>query len=685
MGMLSRENSSLNGSSLERMISESRPSIASRNESQDSLGMSTLDVEESEEENDGSKDLRGWIKIVNAFEQPRLVFNASRKHFEKSKTKPSLLSSPADRTTAFRNRYKVLHQRILRNESFQAPTTTATSAQAKQWRLTPIANLLGRSGSAHVLLGVLAITPTGTLALNDLTGSIQLDLDQATPIDSVETWLCPGMIVLVEGVYEEDLGDTGGSLAGQGGVGGTLGGRFVGFSIGAPKAETRSQSLGLSDGSSGDSAHPGGGFGWVDFLGVGSERAMGSRMRRLEQKLLNNPLSAHDTALSTSPGISSAAGKLVTLGCVTLDDPQTHTALRKLFTAYTASATHLLSHTSESITPASTLPTGFILFGPFTSQPALTPSASNEPNGVNSRKYKEAFDALAAILNDFPLLLRHCTFLFVPSTSDPWASAFSAGGAVPLPRSAVPDMFTTRVRREFAAANADTAARHRETQARHSDSVHGECILTSNPARVSVFGPNCEIVVARDDCTGRLRRNAVTFGKGRQAGGEDEQAGGEDSGVEMMSSPPRDVAPPEPQQESVGTENEGDGEQDVMDVDQPPRNRQTQPREEQVDPVTAHARRLTKTLLDQSHLAPYAATTQPLNWAYAQSLSLYPLPSALVLCDADAPAFAVVYQGCAVLNTGTLVGSLEGRGRPGVRWCEFDLRSRRGLVRRELL
>jgi len=48
---------------------------------QDSFGMSNLDVEE-EEESEG-KDPRSWVKVISAFEQPRMMYNPSRNHFEK--------------------------------------------------------------------------------------------------------------------------------------------------------------------------------------------------------------------------------------------------------------------------------------------------------------------------------------------------------------------------------------------------------------------------------------------------------------------------------------------------------------------------------------------------------------------------------------------------------------------------
>ena len=56
-----------------------RPSI----DSNTSFGMSNLQVEDKDEEEDILKDPREWIKVVGAFEQPKLIYNFTQKHFEK--------------------------------------------------------------------------------------------------------------------------------------------------------------------------------------------------------------------------------------------------------------------------------------------------------------------------------------------------------------------------------------------------------------------------------------------------------------------------------------------------------------------------------------------------------------------------------------------------------------------------
>lgn len=48
-----------------------------------SFGMSSLEVDDKEEEEDLLKDPREWLKVVGAFEQPKLLYNATQKHFEK--------------------------------------------------------------------------------------------------------------------------------------------------------------------------------------------------------------------------------------------------------------------------------------------------------------------------------------------------------------------------------------------------------------------------------------------------------------------------------------------------------------------------------------------------------------------------------------------------------------------------
>ena len=638
-----------NGASLPRQIStDLRTGAVDREDSQDSLGISALAVSKPEEEDNRSRDLRSWLKVIGAYDQPRMEYNTSKKFFEPVAQEPSMFPVANHKTKLSKARYNLVHQRLLRNESFQTPSVAISrsaslrgvdshlSTAQMAYKITAISNLLGRTGTSHLLLALLAVSPTGELSLTDLSGSVTLDLSQARPVPENGAWFCPGMIVLVDGMYEEEseFDTTSGS---SGGVGGTVPGRFIGASIGGPPCERRDVSLGTGQGKgSGELVTAGGGFGWIDFLGVGSERAKGPRMRRIEQGLLGEH---HDATANRA--------KLVIMGELHLDNPRVLGAIRKILGKYAG-------QTEEEV------PITFVMMGSFVQHAVMSGGTSG------SIQYKENFDALAAILSDFPAVLRESTFIFVPGDNDPWSSAFSAGAATTIPRECVPDLFTSRIRRAFVSANAD---------AEHSSgkTIAGEAIWTSNPARLSLFGPVHDIVLFRDDISGRLRRTALTF----------QTEGKESSGAEVDDQALMEVDRETPrEQEEISSNAEGAESMNRDEAVETAESRIPRTRDDDGDATpfpddVAAARKLVKTILDQGHLSPFPISTRPALWDYASALQLYPLPTALVMTDAEASPFAVTYEGCHVMNPGRLVAE----DRRGVaRWVEYDARTRKGKV-----
>lgn len=581
------------------------------------------------------KDPRGWIAIVSAFEQPRLVYNANKKHFEASTSSPSLFPDPSHQIAMLRDRYNLVHQRLLRNESFQAPiygryddSSVSSSSSRQSYKLTPIANLLGRNGTSHLLLGLLSTSPAGELSLTDLTGSVVLDLTHARPVPENGAWFTPGMIVLVDGIYEEEENIRRSALGGNGGVGGTIGGKFVGISIAGPPCERREVTLGMSNPQLNGEVGAAGGFGWVDFLGVGSERAQGPRMRRLEAKYLRQE----------QPNKQKACRRtMVIMSEVNLDNMKTFEALKNLFKSY-------------SDLPLEELPLVFFMIGNFVENAVI-----GEGGRGNSIEYKEYFDTLAHVLSEFPSLLRHSTFVFVPGDNDPWASTFSAGAATAIPREAIPELFTSRVKRAFSVANNDA-------ERSSSKSVPGEAIWTSNPSRLCLFGPVHEIVVFRDDISGRLRRSAVNSTK------ETSEFDGmtiEGQG-QPQENPSRDTTLEQ------GLVDEKEARADSREGNQGNGNNPSH--------TILSARKLVKTILDQGHMSPFPLSSRPVLWDYGSSLQLYPLPTAFILADAEMSPFAVTYEGCHVMNPGRLLP--EGR-RNVSRWIEYDVLRNRGRVREQ--
>jgi DNA polymerase epsilon subunit 2 len=578
---------------------------------------STPDQEDQEEDSGPSMQIRNWIKAIDAFDLPRLSYNTDKKYFQTTSSRPTLLPPPSHKAAFLRDRYTLVHQRLLRNESFQASLVAANGSSSfgsdQRYRLAPISNLLGRSGTSHFILGLLSVSPAGDLSLVDLTGSVALDLSHARSIPEDGAWFTPGMVVLVDGIYEDEESATGSRLGGNSGVGGAIGGRFVAVSICGPPSERRETSLGTGGKETGDVSSAGG-FGWVDFLGVGSERARGPRMRKVQTRCLQHA--------QTSQGASSRP-KIAIMSEVNLDNFKTLDALKSVFGSYNS-------------LPLDERPLTFILIGNFVRNAVINGSGQ-----AGSVEYKEYFDSLAMVLSEFPSLLRHSTFVFVPGDNDPWASAFSAGAASTIPRRGIPELFTSRVKRAFTTANSETDSSHAAPA--------GEAIWTSNPSRLTLFGPVHDLAIFRDDVSSRLRRSAVST---KSTDTE------EDAGTAMDA------------------DNADNAANDVLapTADEPPTDTTT-------SSAIRHGRRLVKTILDQGTMSPFPLTQRPVLWDHASALQLYPLPTAFVLADAEAAPFCVTYEGCHVMNPGRLVPEDEVGAGASVRWVEYDLLRNRGRVR----
>jgi DNA polymerase epsilon subunit 2 len=133
LGILSRTNSSIGGTSISRHHSlDVRPG-PSREDSQTSLRMSGLDMDDGEAEEDTEavlkQDARSYMKVISAHSQPQLMYSTTKKSLEPVSTAQSFLPPISHKIALFRNRYNLVHQRLMRNESFQTPSFSMARGQ----------------------------------------------------------------------------------------------------------------------------------------------------------------------------------------------------------------------------------------------------------------------------------------------------------------------------------------------------------------------------------------------------------------------------------------------------------------------------------------------------------------------------------------------------------------------------
>ncbi|KAJ1026713.1 hypothetical protein NDA16_002311 [Ustilago loliicola] len=122
--------------------------------------------------------------------------------------------------------------------------------------------------------------------------------------------------------------------------------------------------------------------------------------------------------------------------------------------------------------------------------------------------------------------------------------------------------------------------------------LHATIHLASNPCRLSYFSQ--QIVIYRDDTMTRFLRNTVR----------------------------------------------------IKDESQEPEREEREKEERDLKKF------LVSTVLDQAHLVPLAQRIRPVLWDHDHALSLYPMPTALVLADAY-DRYELTYEGCHVVNPGS--------------------------------
>lgn len=137
-----------------------------------------------------------FFAVVDAFAQPRVVFDHVRRVFERG-ARPRVLAPAGASSALLRERYELLRSIVLRNEHFAPQLAPGAHAAL---RLATTKDLLGRQGESCLLFGRLSTTADGRYALEDAEGSVALELEEAVPGEGIFT---EGAFVLVEGTYTD--------------------------------------------------------------------------------------------------------------------------------------------------------------------------------------------------------------------------------------------------------------------------------------------------------------------------------------------------------------------------------------------------------------------------------------------------------------------------------------------------
>ncbi|DBA03656.1 TPA: hypothetical protein N0F65_006835 [Lagenidium giganteum] len=216
----------------------------------------------------------------------------------------------------------------------------------------------------------------------------------------------------------------------------------------------------------------------------------------------------------------------------------------------------------------SVLPTLFILMGDFTSTPVGGGAGSN-----TLRDLKEYLDDLGNIILKYPRLAEFSRFVLVPGPNDP-------GSSRALPRHPLPDFCTRDLIRKIP-----------------------NITCATNPCRIRYYTQ--DIVIFREDQHQKMHRHALLPVVQDQTAMDDAEQG----------TPDDDMGGSEPEAGNASNDDTDEERENAQERVHASSSRQ-------VD-ISKH---LVKTLIDQAHLSPLPLMACPINWAYDDSLQLFPLP-----------------------------------------------------------
>lgn len=544
-----------------------------------------------------------YFKIVNANKMKKFIYNSEKRQFTKVSTNHNLIPQNNPRSkSSFKlpivdhqinllsNRYYLIRDRLLRNENLQNtdtynPLTSMinlkndiennkldTSKPSNYMNITQIKNLLGNDRQNFLLLGMLYKNQLGNWALEDPSGSIEIDIQQTEFTDNL--YYIPGCIVLVEGIYF------------------TIGNKFHCTSMTHPPGETRIKTMDA--------------IGNLDFLEIYS-KSTNSQLSRLSNDFI---LRLHylENELLTNR-ILFLGGKLV------LSNELTIKGIRKIFDELS---------TLEKYE----LPIMIVFNGPFVAFP-IFPTFPNEQEQIN----KDGFDNLANLLAEYQTLLEDIKLVFVPGNCDsttlklykPIMDTFTPDGILS------PD-FTKKIRK-----------------------VNKNIIWATNLTRLAYLSH--EIVIFNDELNGRFKLNNIEFPLRQKQLLEKRQL---KKNTEKMS------------QITIDDNNNNDNSNNDKDDIESDRDSIDEANDDNIyikyqneinheNTELNQSIKYIKTILDQGHLSPFSPSIRPVVWDLDHALTLYPIPSTLIVCDSTAPLIDMTYNGCKVINTGTFLAGDKAR------------------------
>ncbi|ETO23739.1 DNA polymerase epsilon subunit 2 [Reticulomyxa filosa] len=302
------------------------------------------------------------VQIKSAFDLPRYSYKRVGKQFVAISKGPTH-EGAQDQMAMYRHRYEVLLQRTLRNKLF----TKSTFKQTER-TITGTTELVGTHDEVCIF-GMLCELEEGSMFLQDLNGSVKIDIKDAAKHEGLFTW---GSYVLAQGSMNKD-------------------GIFKANTLGTPAYQTREDALKT--------------FPILDFV------PFEKKHKKANTHIYNNNNNNNNNKLELIE--KKETNMFVFLSNVYLDQSIETQKISKII--------DYLTKMFDGYSSLSVLPSLFVLMGNF----------SKERLGCNAKDMKRLanlFDNLADLICKYPKLVSSSEFVFIPGPNDP-----NVGNVLPQP------------------------------------------------------------------------------------------------------------------------------------------------------------------------------------------------------------------------------------------------------------
>ncbi|KAG7269485.1 hypothetical protein CRUP_009998 [Coryphaenoides rupestris] len=174
---------SVNPNDLEDVIEKILDAVEKQPLSSAMIELSVMETAVQDCSQSCDENIDNVFNIIGAFDVPRYIYSVERKKFVPiNMTKhpaPSLCGVARDKAELFRERYTILQQRTHRHELFTPPAIgSAVDESRNKFQLKTVEALLGSTAKLRevIVLGMITQLKEGKYFLEDLTGTIQLDM-----------------------------------------------------------------------------------------------------------------------------------------------------------------------------------------------------------------------------------------------------------------------------------------------------------------------------------------------------------------------------------------------------------------------------------------------------------------------------------------------------------------------------